>query len=72
MESHEALVEALTRAEHLLNATARFIEFNPVGEYSVFYDETDCDGSCLQIDCVTAVEEARAALALAKKEPYDR
>ncbi len=63
------LLEALKRAEHLLDATARFLEAHPVQEYTVFYDETTCDGSCLMDDCNHAREEAQAAIRAT--EPVD-
>ncbi len=60
------LYEALERAVILLRATHDFIGTNPIQEYTVFYDEAECDGSCLATDCGIAEESARAALAKAR------
>jgi hypothetical protein len=54
---------ALKRALTLLKATADFIENNPVADYTVFYDNTDCDGECLKTDCYIVVEMIQEALA---------
>lgn len=63
VQAHGALVEALKRAVTLMDATERFVEKNPIGDYTVFFDEADCDGSCLAVDCAAAVLEAKLALA---------
>lgn len=65
--SHKRLVEALERAQTLLSATVKFIDANPIGEYTVHYDEAECDGLCLADDCRTAESSADAALADARK-----
>lgn len=44
----------------ILDAVIRFLEDNPVKDYTVFYDGTECDGYCLQDDAralLEAVEE---------------
>lgn len=63
--------EALERASTLLVATRDFIEANPVSEYTVVFDEAECDGGCLRDDAqvcnewqvkkaITAIRTARA------------
>lgn len=55
--------EALERCETLLEATARFMDSNPIAEeYSVFYDGVTCDGSCLKEDCLSALCDVREVL----------
>lgn len=54
--------ESLKRCETLLDAVIRFVEVNPVAEYTVFYDDAECDGYCLQDDCEAALHAVRAAL----------
>lgn len=58
----EAL-DALKRAEVLLSALVDFIEKNPVKDYSVHYDEADCDGACLADDAEIAIKDLRAVIA---------
>lgn len=63
--------EALERASTLLVATRDFIEANPVSEYTVVFDEAECDGGCLRDDAqacnewqvTKAIEAIRAARA---------
>lgn len=55
--------QALERSIVLLEATAKFIESNPVREYTVFYNEAECDGYCLRDDCENALEDAKDAIA---------
>jgi hypothetical protein len=64
--------EALERASTLLVATRDFIEANPVSEYTVFFDEAECDGGCLRHDVQTCnewqVKQALTALRAARAE----
>ena len=53
---------ALDRAQYLLGAVMRFIVRNRLGDFSVYYDEADCDGHCLYDDCEIARDEARDCL----------
>ena len=64
----DPLVDALERAVTLLDATARFIRQNPIQEYTVFYDEAQCDGGCLADDCRISLEESRTALRIWRGE----
>ncbi len=57
------LMEACKRALELLDATARFIEANPIAEYTVLYDEAQCDGYCLIEDCRSSYERLVGLLA---------
>ncbi len=58
------LMEACKRALELLDATTRFMEANPIAaEYSVNYDEAQCDGQCLADDCLSAYESLAGLLA---------
>ena len=64
--------EAMTRAAELLNATARFMDANPIAaEYTINYDEAQCDGGCLAADCTTSYEEIATALAAIDALPED-
>ena len=45
--------EVLERAITMLKATEDFVEGNPISEYTVFYDDANCDGGCLSNDCLT-------------------
>ncbi len=60
------LLAALRRAVVLMDATRRFIEDNPIAEYTVHFDEAECDGYCLADDCRSALESAHAAIAKAE------
>ena len=64
--------EALERASTLLVATRDFIEANPVSEYTVVFDEAECDGGCLRDDVQTCnewqVKNALTALRAARAE----
>lgn len=60
------LIESLERCEILLDAVARYMEQNPIAtEYTVHYDEADCDGLCLRDDCKAWAQMVRGALARA-------
>ena len=61
------IIEALDRAQYLLDAAMRFILVNRLGEYSVHYDDADCDGLCLYDDCETARDAARICLSFYKE-----
>jgi hypothetical protein len=52
-------MDALLRAETLLEAVCKFIDSNPVHDYTVFYDGAECDGYCLHDDCDTLLEEIK-------------
>jgi len=64
--------EALERASTLLVATRDFIEANPVSEYTVVFDEAECDGGCLRDDAQACnewqVKQALTALRAARAE----
>jgi hypothetical protein len=45
------------RAEYLLRTVAQFIDENPVSDYTIFYDEAECDGYCLAYDCIAAADD---------------
>jgi hypothetical protein len=62
-DSVKELREALERAVVLMRATKDFIHCNPVlAEYTVIYDEAECDGDCLADDCMVAIDQAECAL----------
>jgi hypothetical protein len=63
--SSETLREALERAQYLLRTVAQFIHDNPIGDYSVRYDDANCDASCLKDDCSIAADELERCEALA-------
>ena len=44
-----------TRQNYLMRAVIRYMENNPVNDYTVDYDEASCDGYCL-------IEDIRAEL----------
>ncbi len=52
--------QAIERAAYLLRAVERFIETNPISDYTVLYDGAQCDGSCLSDDCLIAAGELEA------------
>lgn len=63
-EQLELVQAAGKRALELMDATQRFMRVNPIAaEYSVTYDEAQCDGNCLANDCIVAYDELTAALA---------
>jgi hypothetical protein len=62
------MIAALKRAVTVLQATRDFIEANPVKDYVVFYDEAECDASCLSDDCGHTITEIQWALARIKDE----
>ncbi len=55
---------AVERAIVMLEVVVRYLEENPVQEYTVHYDETNCDGYCLADDCRVAAEELKHAMRL--------
>ena len=62
MSDYEHVKAALHRACELLNATQRFMAANPIAaEYTVLYDEAQCDGRCLAEDCRIAADDAQIA-----------
>jgi hypothetical protein len=63
-----ATLSTLRRAAELLAATRAFLYKNPVMEYTVFYDETECDGACLADDCGFAIDEIAHTLAILTRE----
>lgn len=72
-EKQKAIAEALRRCYTLLRATSNFMEENPIAaEYTVHYDGTGCDGSCLGDDCDIAGIEVKAALAALESEPAEQ
>jgi len=67
------ILEVLKRCEVLMDATNRFMEENPIAaEYTVDYDETTCDGSCLGDECAGEVEQLRSLISRAEKEGKNR
>lgn len=61
------ILEALKRAETLLTATQDFIRVNPVKDYEVYYDGTECDASCLKDDCEMAVSDIQLAIKILER-----
>lgn len=72
MDALKLAEEALERASTLLVATRDFIEANPVSEYTVVFDEAECDGGCLREDVQTCnewqVKQALTAIRAARAE----
>ena len=54
--------EAIRRAAYLLRTVEEFIETNPIGDYTVEYDEAVCDGRCLSDDCLVAAADLESLL----------
>ena len=61
-DAAEEMLEALKRNETLLLATIDFLNSNPVVDYTVVYDEAECDGACLMDDCRIALEQTQNAI----------
>ena len=62
-EVMQAAIEALGRSTYLLDAAARFAGSGQVSEFTVVYDDVECDGDCLSSDCLSAIEQSTFALA---------
>lgn len=69
-------LQACERAVELFGVVRRFIDENPIADYTVEYDEVVCDGFCLAEDCAAAAEELQFvikreidAIMVAAKEP---
>lgn len=59
----DRLARAIDRAVEMLLVAQRFINENPViQEQTTFYDEAECDGSCVAEDLGHAVDEIRYAM----------
>lgn len=56
----------INRAIYLMRAAIGYIENYP--DFSVYYDDQDCDGYCLQEDIQTAIDELETML-LGKGQP---
>jgi hypothetical protein len=61
------ILEALRRAEYLMEASKSFIKDNNVSEYTTFYDDAKCDGYCLRADLKIAIEDVRTAIRILEK-----
>ena len=55
--------ETIERAAYLLRVVGQFIDTNPVSDYTVIYDEAECDGACLRDDCSVAADELERMMA---------
>lgn len=57
VKAFDDAVRLLKRSRVELDATARFMDKNDFcQEYTIDYDDTECDGSCLKDDCRNSVE----------------
>jgi hypothetical protein len=63
----QQLIDALHRAVVLMEAAINFVQDNDLGEYTVYYDDAECDGSCLADDCDSAIDDAKRAIAAAQR-----
>lgn len=62
------LQEIIERDKQLLVATASFIKYNSLHDYTVTYDEAVCDGACLKEDCLIQIEIIEQTIKERKKE----